>query len=1297
MRARTAVRLAALALLLAVALLAALVLGALTTERGARTAVALAARLVPGRLAVEHVEGTLARRLSLGGVHLSLDDFEFDAGEVRLAWRPRALARGEVHVVELVLDTVAVALPAADEETAAPPPRYPDLPLGLRIDHAAATDVVLRQGEAEYVVGRVAMNGVADRHQLRVTAFELDMAPHAVRGGAVVENVEPPHVTLDLELATRAAERPLDVHLAASGTAEALLADITLRGDLAATVTVELDLLADPPRFDGRARLAAFEPAADVRLGPLSISTRGDAGAVQARVQGALVVAGQPPREVTLDTRVSVTGDAPLALDGELSWQATAAAPATWPRLAGRARFAWADQSLTLEHVSEAPVASTLDVKAGGLDGTPRLAGRLLLETLDLQPVMAEPLMLERAQIEFDGPADDLALRLAASATHPRAGALALDGNGRLGRERFTLDALDARLLGGTLRARGDGTLGEQARARIELTGDGLNLARLVPELETRLTLGGVLQLESAADGPRVAFDLERLSGAWRGAALSARGAFSHGGGRSAVERLHAELADNVLDLDGTLTADAVAARFTLHAADLGLLAPGLGGVLDARGSVSGRPRAPALAASVSGRGLRFADLRIANVDGAVDLDSGQDVAAHVALTADGIEGVGADPGRATLALDGTTGAHGIRLDYNAGPYQVQAQARGRYAGEAWDGALEEVVLELETLGRWTTTDAAPVHYDARGVSLGRVCLAGAEGDVCVALPAWSASDGNAELEARGLPLALAADYLPQTLTVGGRLDARASLERRAGTLLATGNAALAGASLTLDTGEEDVETIAVRGATVDLVLDAEQATLIAHADVADWFGLDGEITLGRGDEQTLAGRLRARSEDLGWLAEFVPVLAGSDARMALDARLGGTRAAPAVEAKLDMTGGALVFPDSGARVSTLTLDLRNRGEDELVLTGAVGAAGEGGRGLLRLDGSVGLDSARGWPGRLHAAGEDIAVVRLPDAEADVTPDLTLDFSAQHLDIRGSIALPRVAVNVTQLPEAAVEVSGDEVVIGENGAAAEETPGGSFFVDKVTGEVDVRLGDAVTIAAAGLDARLTGGIKWSKQRGDRIGRGEGRVSIAEGGYQAYGQNLVIERGHLTFAGPLDNPALDVRAARPGIDVFAGVAVNGNVRAPKFDLFSEPAMPDSEILAWIVTGHGLDDASSGEAGLIARAALSLGAERSSMVTSQVQDAFGLDEFGVNTGDTAADTSFTAGKRLTPRLSVRSTFNPFDHLWSFFLNYKLTPVWSLEAESGVRQGADVIYTIERDTLLPDDVFDLDSWLE
>ena len=160
---------------------------------------------------------------------------------------------------------------------------------------------------------------------------------------------------------------------------------------------------------------------------------------------------------------------------------------------------------------------------------------------------------------------------------------------------------------------------------------------------------------------------------------------------------------------------------------------------------------------------------------------------------------------------------------------------------------------------------------------------------------------------------------------------------------------------------------------------------------------------------------------------------------------------------------------------------------------------------------------------------------------------------------------------------------------------------------------------------------------------------------------------------------------EVRAIRADLtEVVAGVRVTGNLRVPKFALFAEPSLPDAEVLAYLVTGHALANASSGEAGVIARAALSLGADRAALVTSQLSNVFALDEFGINPGKTARTSSIVAGKRLTPKLTVRSEFNPFERVWTFFLNYKLSPRWSVEAQTGAGQGADVIYSVERDTL-------------
>jgi translocation and assembly module TamB len=273
---------------------------------------------------------------------------------------------------------------------------------------------------------------------------------------------------------------------------------------------------------------------------------------------------------------------------------------------------------------------------------------------------------------------------------------------------------------------------------------------------------------------------------------------------------------------------------------------------------------------------------------------------------------------------------------------------------------------------------------------------------------------------------------------------------------------------------------------------------------------------------------------------------------------------------------------------------------------------------------------------------------------------------------------------ITSVPEGAVSVSPDVVVIQSKEVGAvhidEGDAGNDFVKNKIDIDVDVLLNPDIHIQAFGLDTRLLGDLNIVKPVGLYQPRGEGQVTVKQGSYRAYGQNLKIGQGRLQFAGPLDNPSLSIRAHRPGLAVKAGVNVTGNARAPKLALFSEPSQSEADTLSYIITGRPIAGASGGEAGLIAQAAFSLGSEQSSVLANQIRDMFHLDDFSVGGGDSVDSTSLSASKRLSPNLTFRSSFNPFDQLWSFLLNYELTDNWSVQTESGVTQGADLIYSIE-----------------
>lgn len=98
------------------------------------------------------------------------------------------------------------------------------------------------------------------------------------------------------------------------------------------------------------------------------------------------------------------------------------------------------------------------------------------------------------------------------------------------------------------------------------------------------------------------------------------------------------------------------------------------------------------------------------------------------------------------------------------------------------------------------------------------------------------------------------------------------------------------------------------------------------------------------------------------------------------------------------------------------------------------------------------------------------------------------------------------------------------------------------------------------------------------------------LSIRDGTYRAYGQDLTIERGRVQFSeSPVDNPGLDLRAVRKVDDITAGLRVSGSLRKPEMTLFSTPTMAQNAVLSYLLTGQA--PSGSGAMGLAASAALS----------------------------------------------------------------------------------------------------------
>jgi translocation and assembly module TamB len=234
--------------------------------------------------------------------------------------------------------------------------------------------------------------------------------------------------------------------------------------------------------------------------------------------------------------------------------------------------------------------------------------------------------------------------------------------------------------------------------------------------------------------------------------------------------------------------------------------------------------------------------------------------------------------------------------------------------------------------------------------------------------------------------------------------------------------------------------------------------------------------------------------------------------------------------------------------------------------------------------------------------------------------------------------------------------------------------------------VRIVLGNAVDIEGLGLSGKLHGNVLVTDPPGQPA-TATGELSISDGRYEAYGQQLSITTGRLLFAGgAVTEPGLDIEAVRkPDPAIKVGIRARGSLRAPEFKVFSDPVMSQSAALSWLVLGRPLQGgASDSERSALQSAALMLGLNRGELVGKSLGESLGLDEVSISQ-EPGADTtqaSLLVGKYLTPELFVSYGIGLFESVSTLRMRYALSSRWKLVgATDALTSSADLFYEIEK----------------
>ncbi|KTG17365.1 MULTISPECIES: translocation/assembly module TamB domain-containing protein [unclassified Guyparkeria] len=1261
------------------------------TPGGVQWGVAQAERHLDA-LSVDEVTGTPWRGLRVAGLGWEPEEgasMHLEAGSLQID--PGALWRARLRIPELTLDGIELQLPpVTDEGETETRGELPAIPaMAIDIERLLAERVVIRQGETRYELAEARLSAQLEARD------------------------QPPRVTTRLQ----ALDLRLPDALRVNGRGEL---SVGLEG--AIPVTARLELLIDHPRgwLDGPVTVAG-----SLRKG-MSLRPRlAWVGADGARAAVCGQMTADAERLAVESLRVDALGGQ-LDLRGEARW-----APSWSVDLTGEARSldpTWIEPSLpgSLDFVLEAQV----EAADGWLPGR----GRVVLS--DLQGRLAGE-ALDNVTLELRGDEARASARLSGTAA---GGQLHFDG--RLTPERtfdaeWQIDALPVamddearRTVRLASRGRLDGRLPdwraevtlddwvEASRARLEDA-----RLRLTEHVDGNAERSTEIRLAGQLDSGRLA--VEQLALAAPGAELSVNGAvqLSPDWARWRLEAVEASASvPNLAELPWDLIArlpgvDPASLRPQTARGKLTAMLQADGPLLAPHGRIDLQADRLRLAGHALDRAR--ADMRLDRPS--TDATSLDARAVRLSVEANGLRSTAGGStlfDRLVVEADGRRADHRWTIELkdaaDAG-LGAHLEARGGWQEGAWQGQISRLTLESPWAGGWRLPGQAGLLLSPAAQRVDDLCLApmsvtpetGRADAVCLDA---ERRDGHLQASMQG-DLALQdlwgqwrAGEADGAMFAGRlQLDGEADIggdERTAGLSLRLPASEVRLKPMGDDQAEPEVVTYPETRLAATLAGERVEADLVGG--VEDWLTIAGQGRLALGD-RSVDGRLSLERADLQRLFALVDRLFGPlrspvselTGEVGGQLVLGGRLDAPRVSGRVSAQGLGFTSLSTGTSYEDGRVEVRIDQAGRLELAGSL--LGEAdtppkpvfedkritetamprSRGRIRLDGAGQINTLDDWRVNATLGGDAVPVLRLPSLALDARPELEGEFTPSGGRLSGSIHVPLAIANVARLPENARQNSEDLVIVGEE---AEPRQGGY----PLSGDINVLLGDAVSLRGQGLATRLTGGIELRLRPQQPVGA-FGEIRLVDGRYEAYGQRLSVERGRLIFAGPLTVPGLDVVATREIQDeagTVVGLQIVGPLESPETEVFSRPPTSPSDALSLLLTGRRLSAGSDADASLLLNAIAGLGIRQGDQMAQQVKSVFGIDEIGFTTSGGAEGARLSVGKRIGENLLVRYAVGVFDGVGEVITRYRINKFLHLELTSSAQsQSGDLIYQIDR----------------
>ena len=934
--------------------------------------------------------------------------------------------------------------------------------------------------------------------------------------------------------------------------------------------------------------------------------------------------------------------------------------------------------ALAVEIAAQGPVTGTLSAQAALLKPTLPFSAELSWQNFNW-PTKQPTLHSRQGIAKIDGSLEGYNFELAGDADGEHFPYLVLNAEGHG-------DALQMQLVALTLKTLdGEAALSGNLRWDEELTWQGTLQLQQINPAELVIGLPGRLngQLESAfrlRDGvwdlrlPKIA-----IEGELSGQPLQLHGSVQgNQAGDWQFTRLQLQSGHNSLQIDGQIGKESDLSG-KIELADLQTSFTQATGSASGIFTILGQHDALQLDFSLNAQGLAHAGKMLGALDagGQLTIDIQNLLAipiGSVQIEAKDITSQGFSFARLDADYHSDHNGQDLTLDLEGESISLQSRLKGQLSENIWSGQLQKSRLN-SPLGDWRLDQPLNLSYDFERhfATIDKHCWNADVATLCLNETSQIGSVGQLNISLTDYSSTQLTDLFPDQFSWQGSLSGNAEAEwtPKQKPWIKLNLSAGSGRIGIMQGGQT------VQGDYQQLKINALVDEMQAHASLllrSDSFGqVDINLQLPHDrEERTIEGEFHLSDFQLSILQPLFEPLDEVAGTVDADGKFFGNLKRPQINGKVVMQNGRLMNASLPTEIDQVNLELKLEGFRSQL-------SGD----LLLGSGRADLAGAFSWEqqpitGWMSLKGERHKISFEPELDLLVSPDLRLELQEEQLALSGKINVPYARAKIRTLPQEAVRLSDDVVVLDK------PKPKRTQKALPLSLDIEVTLQDNVEIDAFGLKSRLDGRLTL-KQAAEQPLSGNGSIDLRDGTYRAFGQNLVIKKGLLIFSGPLSKPFLDVDAIRnpeaTSDNVIAGIQLRGKAQNPKVTIYSEPAMSQQEAISYLLRGRSLGASSgSSQDTMVASMLLGAGIGKTEGVIGGLGETFGVKDMAVDTSGEGSDTQVKVSGYVLPGVQVGYGVGIFSPISVISVRYEILPKLILEAVSGFRSAADLLYEFE-----------------